>query len=71
MHTKIIVRKEDVIKFGVEEALLLLAKIIHSEPDTWAFIPADNLPTLIRTLDSHRIPYGVESNHAFIRQRTR
>jgi len=71
MHTKIIVRKEDVAKCGVEEALLLLSKIIYSEPGIWAFIPADSLPTLIRTLDSYQIPYGVESNDAFSRQRPR
>lgn len=34
MHTKVIVRKEDVARLAVEEALLLLAKIIHSEPST-------------------------------------
>jgi hypothetical protein len=34
MHTKVIVRKEDVARLGVEEGLFLLAKIIHSDPGT-------------------------------------
>ena len=70
-HTKVIVRKEDVVRHGVEEALFLLAKIIHSEPGTWAFIPANNLSAVIRTLEGHRIPYEMESNHELSRERMR
>jgi hypothetical protein len=71
MNAKLIVRKEDVAKRGLEEELFRLAKIIYSDTSTWIFVPADNLQEMMRMLEDQRISYGIESEQEFIRERLR
>jgi hypothetical protein len=71
MEAKVIVRKDAVTRHGLEEELFRLSKIIHDEATTWVLIPAGNLSELMRTLEAHRISYGIESEQEFTRERLR